>query len=605
MKMMQAAFKYLKNYPAMTVFALAAIIISSLFEGASFGMLIPLIQSMTGSGSIPLGNFPFAKSLSFISSAADRNAAITGILLCLLGLIVLKNLFAYFSNALTAKLRFGISRDLSIDLMNNLIEYDLKYFDKAKSGHIMSTLSNETKRMGDFMLAVLQIAAVSGKVAVFIGLLFLISAQASAVIFLLIAIVLLPLELIMKKVKKLGALVSRAFLDYTFKLTEILNGIRLTRGSATEEIEKNVFKKAAEELASTQLKTNLYIYLLIPLSEILIFGIIFMAFIFLIHAARIDIPGTFPFFAAYLVILAKALVQLNFLNNMRSNAASNLAAFDKYEEMNDGRDKKTIYGGRTPIDVFRDSIDFRHVYFSYTGVKNALEDITVRIPKGRITAIVGISGSGKTTMVNLIPRFYDVTSGGILIDGVDIRDTDPKAWRRKIGYVSQDPFIFNADVAYNIMYGHAGILEEEAARAAEAANAHDFIMELSGKYKTVLGERGVRLSGGQKQRLSIARAIIHDPEILILDEATSSLDTETEKLINEAVDRLTKGRTVIAIAHRLSTILHADNIIVLHEGKVSEQGRHSELLKIGGLYKRLYEAQFAAQDQSTGAFKSY
>lgn len=573
MDVIHTAYKYLKRYPMLSIAVLSSTILASVFDGASFGMLIPLIKSMTNSeaGAIPL------------------------IFIFLFFIIVAKNIFLYFANIFIAKLRFGATRDLSASLMEHLIEYDLSFFDTIKSGHIISSLTNETRRMGDFISAVLNFTALFLRISAYIVLLFLIAWKASLIILTLVLIVLLPLELIMKKLKKIGERISHALAEYNFKLTEILNGIRLIRGSGTEGDEGRNFAICANAVYRYQYASNKYIFSLIPISEISIFGLLTACFLIMINVIRIDIPSAFPFIATYLVVLTKALSQLNPLNSARSNAINNLAAFENYENLYCGVNMRTIRSGHEIIRKFSDFIEFKDVGFSYVDGNVILRNITLKIPKGKITAIVGISGVGKSTLINLVMRFYDINSGHILVDGIDLKNLDLKEWRKKIGFVSQDIFIFNASVKDNIAYGHFGISEERIVDAAKAANAHDFITALKDGYGTILGERGVRLSGGQKQRISIARAIIHNPEILILDEATSSLDTETEKLITEAVDRLAKGRTVIAIAHRLSTVAHADNIVVLHEGRIVGSGTHSDLIKSEGLYKRLYDAQFNLQ----------
>lgn len=593
MKLLSIAARYLKKYPALSWGILFSVIITSFFEGASFGMLIPLMQSMMTSSPAFLKKIAILGHLGFSSLSQPETISLIFGLMFLV--VVIKNAFLYLTNILIAKLRFGIIRDLRTGLMDNLLGYDLGFFDKVRAGHIFGNINTETERMGNFMLAVLQFLSLLGRVVIFIAILFLMSLKISVIIFLLIASVLMPIELIMRKLKRISARTSDAIADYNYKLTELINGIRLIKASGTEEMEARSFRSKINNICHFHYLSNKYIYAIIPLSEVFIFGLIVMFFIIFINAAKIDFADSFPFIATYLLVLVKMLTQLNALNSLRSQAMSNLAAFTNYEKMYDKKDKMAIMGGDKEVINFSGSIKFKGVRFSYINGRNILDNIDIEIPQGKITAFIGASGAGKSTLVNLILRFYDIESGEISVDEIHLKELELKKWRKKIGFVSQDVFLFNASVKENISYGYEGLADENIIKAAMAANAHNFIMELPDKYDTVLGERGLKLSGGQRQRISIARAIIHNPEILILDEATSSLDTETEKLINEAIGRLTKDRTVIAIAHRFSTILHADNIIVLNEGRVIEMGNHADLLAKKGLYKKLYDAQAYSQ----------
>lgn len=592
MGIMRIAYKYLKVYPLLSICALFSIIMMSLFDGISFGMLVPLIQSMTSENVNMLSIFPFLKRLNIFSYSMSQAGAISFIFILLLIILSTKNTFTYLSDTFIAKLRFGIIKDLRVKLMNNLIKYDLQYFNKTNTGYIIGNINSETQRMGDFMLAILSFIALGGRVAAYLAILFLISWKASIVVFLLVAAVLFFIALIMKEVKTLGEYVSQSIANYNYKLTEILNGIRIIKSCCTDEIEKNSFDSAVEKNRYFQYKSSKTINLIVPLAEVMISVILVALFLVLINAIKIDITKTFPFIATYLVVLAKSLTQLNGMNRFYSAAINNLAAFWNYEDICNPSGKMTINDGSKPFYGLYDSIEFKNVNFSYEEGKPVLENVCIKIPKGKMIALVGKSGAGKSTIVNLILRFYDIDSGEILVDGINLKTLELKTWKRKIGFISQDIFLFNTSAKNNIAYGCNNVSEEKVTEAAISADAHSFIMQLSNKYETILGERGAKLSGGQKQRISIAREIIRNPEILILDEATSSLDTETEQLINDAICKLTKNRTVIAIAHRLSTIMHADNIVVLDKGRIVEMGTHTDLLEKNGYYKRLYNMQF-------------
>ncbi|MCM8760947.1 MAG: ABC transporter ATP-binding protein/permease [Candidatus Omnitrophica bacterium] len=597
MEILRVAYKYLKKYPYLTGATLVMIAMASLFEGASLGMLIPLLQGMTNAVPNPLADIPLLGHLRILHFK-EGASSVSIIFSIVFILIAVKNAFSYISNVLISKLRFAIIRDLNTGLMNKLIEYDLKYYDMTNSGHLISALTIETTRMGGFIMEALKFVAISGRILTYIALLFAISIKASIVIFLMVAGVLLPLEMIMLRLKKLGEDVSRAISDYNHKLTEIFSGIRVIKTFGTENIEKRDFASSIKKLTRLQYISNKYINLLIPLSETLIFFLIVALFLFLVNVVRIDIASTFPVMATYLLVLIRALTQLNTLNGSRSDAINNLASFKRYEAIYDDTGKMVIKSGVFKLKEFSDSIDFKDVSFAYLEGKPVLDKVNINIPRGKVTAIVGSSGVGKSTIVNLILRFYDPSSGVILVDGINLKDLSLPEWRKKIGFVSQDIFVFNKSARENICYGCVDVKNEKIIEAAKAAGAHDFIMSLPNGYDTVLGERGITLSGGQRQRISIARAIISDPDILILDEATSSLDTETERLIKGAIDRLTKNRTVVAITHRLSTIMEADNIIVLDKGVLVESGAHKDLVKKQGLYKHLYEMQTNMKDFS-------
>jgi subfamily B ATP-binding cassette protein MsbA len=385
----------------------------------------------------------------------------------------------------------------------------------------------------------------------------------------------------------------------TSVLQETISGIRLVKASGTESYEEGRFAEGSNKYARSSLKLTRLALLAPPVTEII--GTVIAVLILWIGAWQVLRSGsmTGATLLAFLTLVLRLLQPLKQLSQMRTTAQSSLASAERLFEILDSPAEFQRDRGTRDTATFHRHLEFENVSFSY-GDSPVLSSIDLSASKGEVVALVGPSGSGKSTLVDLIPRFYEPTSGRILIDGIDIRDIKLPALRSLTGIVSQETVLFHDTVRSNIAYGGTDrYTQEQIEAAARAANAHEFIIELPRGYDTLLGERGTRLSGGQRQRLAIARALLTDPPILILDEATSALDTESERLVQEAVDRLLQGRTVFVIAHRLSTITHADQILVLDRGEIVERGTHAELLAIRGAYHRLYSLQFGDADEAS------
>jgi subfamily B ATP-binding cassette protein MsbA len=415
----------------------------------------------------------------------------------------------------------------------------------------------------------------------------------------LVAILVIPLSggLIQRLGRSLRAVAKESqerMADMTAMLHETCSGIRVVQAFGMEDYEIGRFNKGNQDYYETVRRTIVINELSSPLLEFLgafgIAGIIYYGGSMVMRGETT--VGAFFSFLAALFMLYAPISKLSRVNNKIQHA---MAAARRVFDLMDTPPSITEKPDCVDIPALKRGVEFRNVSFSYDQDRNALTGINLSVKKGELIALVGPSGAGKTTLVNIIPRFLDVTQGAVLIDGVDTRDVTIKSLRGQTGIVTQDVFLFHDTVRNNIAYGRNDADMEHVESAAKAAYAHDFIMEMPQGYDAVIGERGAKLSGGQRQRISIARAIMKDPAIMILDEATSALDSESEKMVQKALANLLAGRTTFVIAHRLSTVINADRIIVMDRGAIAQAGSHDELMAAGGLYRRLFESQFAGE----------
>ena len=578
--------------------AVASSVGAAALDTFAFALLIPFLNALFGEPSlIPdqggwIGRMLRA-TIGALLIPADPMGSLQRVIVVILGAIVAKNVLVWASGQLGAQLQEYVTRDLRNAVYAHLTRLPLGWFSRTKVGQIISRVLSDTEQTKTLITQMVTQSVQSAALVVsYIAFLFGISTRLTLYALVVAPLLMGALQPLLRKLRKGYRRLRNDYGEMTSVLQETVSGVRLVKSYRAEDYEEQRFLGASGRYSRGMVRVTRLAFMAQPITEII--GTAIAVVLLWIGAREVLVDRSLAGSAliTFLAVVMRLLQPLKQLSQVPTTAQNALAAAERLFDVLDAPTERILDRGTRRVDGFRETIAFDRVSFAYAN-EPVLRDVSLTARRGEIVALVGASGAGKSTLVDLIPRFYEPTSGRILLDGVDTREIALDSLRALTGIVSQDTVLFNDTVKANIAYGGAGRYDDEQiTAAARAANAHDFISELPEGYATILGERGTRLSGGQRQRIAIARALLTDPPILILDEATSALDTESERLVQEAIDRLLEGRTVFVIAHRLSTIQHATQILVMDRGRVVERGTHEELLAGGGTYRRLYELQF-------------
>ena len=604
----QVLVKYVRPYSGYLGGSIVLNMLSAILNIFSFSLIIPILQILfkmdnTVYTFIPWDTADMGMKEILINNAyygvtmliQDKGAAMTLFLLCLwLSIMTLLKTACYFgSSAIMIPIRTSVVRDMRRELYNKILTLPLGFFSQERKGDIIARMSGDINEVENSIMSTLDMLLKNPILIIFyMGTLIITSWQLTVFTIVVAPALIWLMSALGRTLKKKSLQAQALWSDTMSQLEETLGGLRVIKAFIAEDKMQARFNNVTEAVKKKTGRVATRQALAHPMSEFL--GTVLIAIVLGFGGAIILSDKAWfdaPTFIFYMVILYSVINPLKDFAKAGYNIPKGMASMERVDKILETESSIKEVPQAKDADGFNDEITFEHVDFSYDEDRKILDDINLTVKKGSTVAIVGESGAGKSTLVDLIPRFYDVTGGSIKIDGTDIRDMKIHSLRSLMGNVNQEPILFNDTIFNNIAFGVEGATMEQVIAAAKIANAHEFIMEKEDGYNTNIGDRGMKLSGGQRQRLSIARAILKNPPILILDEATASLDTESERLVQEALDRLMSSRTTIAIAHRLSTIKNSDEIIVMHEGKIVERGRHEELLALGGYYKKLTDMQ--------------
>jgi subfamily B ATP-binding cassette protein MsbA len=562
-------------------------IIRSLTEGIGIGLFIPLLNGLISNPQAPGRSQWLVKQMDGVFQGVPAEKRMAVILLCLFGAVVVTAALGYLHHLLFAWLDGNIAHDLRRRIFRQLMTLSFGFIDRRRSGDLLNVLASDTWRTSEALkIFVSEIITIS-TIAVYVGLLLLMSWRLTVTVAVAMLLISAVVRSLTKAARDLGERVTKANSELAHRMVEGIDGIRVIRAFSREFHEQSRFDQTSNYLRRILLKLNFLDGVIHPVHEVLAAGLVLVIlFIAAPKANGVSVLLVFAF------VLYRVQPRIKELDASRVRLAALASSVDEVVSLLDTSDKPYVSSGQiTQFGPDKDIV-FHRVSFRYDPRDEpALNEVSIRIHSGMTTAFVGPSGGGKSTVMKLLLRFHDPTEGSIVAGGHALPEYDLDFWRGGIALVSQDVYLFNATVRENIEYGRLGANFEEIVEAARKADAHDFIERLPEKYDTLLGHRGLRLSGGQQQRITLARAIIRNPSILILDEATNALDSISEQFVQETLDKLRANRTVVMIAHRLSTIERADQIVVLEKGRVRERGTMSELVKAGDLFAKLYHLQ--------------
>ncbi|QUY42729.1 ABC transporter ATP-binding protein [Acaryochloris marina] len=588
----QKAIKQLFQLASPFPLSIAAIVIlgiaSSLAEGFGLSLFIPFLEGMNASGAASLES-GLPAQLNRLFGPLSAQWRIVVIPSCIFAAIAFKNILLYINLVLFAWLNSKISHQLRTSIFRQLMAVSNSYLQDQKSGSLLNLLASETWRVSDALERLVKILISSCTVIVFIGLLLMLSWSLTLFVGLALFCISTLVRLLTQQVKKLGQEALHANSNLAVRMCEGLAGMQTIRGFGQENFETKRFDDSSQTVSQVFLKLNRLSMTTSPTFEVLGAMLVLLVLVIGLFFNWVSLPTLLIF----VLILYQLQPRIKAIGNDYVALLGLISSVDSVLNFIDQSNKTYVPSGYQSFFSLNHEIQVDQVSFCYSpDQNNVLSHLSLAIPQGKTTAIVGPSGAGKSTLIHLLFRFYDPTTGEIRVDGQPLTQLNLADWRSHIALVSQDIFLFSDTVYHNIAYGRLDATKDEILAAAQQAHAHQFIAELPDGYQTLVGDKGIRLSGGQRQRIALARAIVRNPDILILDEATNALDTLSESLIQEALDIFCRDRTVIAIAHRLSTIENAEQIVVMDAGQIRECGTLSQLLNQQGLFAELYRRQY-------------